>query len=212
MRMSGDDLQESDSFLTITGKAHAELKEQNSRFLAFAFPLDAPASFAVKLDDLRKQYHDATHHCFAWRAGTDRAAFRFSDDGEPSGSAGKRILSAIDHRELTNTAIVVVRYFGGVKLGVGGLSKAYAEAAALVLDKAHIERRYVLHSYRVRFPYDLTSQAHYAIEKMGAVIISREYLESPIYTVSIRASLAQALLDALAEATQRSAIAERIED
>jgi uncharacterized YigZ family protein len=210
--MSDDATRMADSFLTITARVNVELKVQNSRFLAFAFPLDAPASFSAIIDGFRKQFHDASHHTFAWRIGMDRAAFRFSDDGEPSGTAGKRILASIDHRDLTNAGIVVVRYFGGVKLGVGGLSKAYAEAADLVLERAAIERQYLLRTFRVSFPYELSSQAHYALEKTGAVIIDREYLESPVYTVSIRASLASALLDALAEATQRSAMVEPLGD
>jgi uncharacterized YigZ family protein len=199
-----------DSYLTIDAAASAELKIQNSRFLAGALPIADAAAFATQLEALRRQHYDATHHCFAWRLGMDGTQFRFSDDGEPSGTAGKRILGSIDRLQLTDVAVTVVRYFGGVKLGVGGLSKAYADAADLVLAQASIVRRYLMQRFVLRFPYDSTSQVHYAIERAGANILTREYLEHAQYTVEIRASLAGDLQRLLLDATNRTAVIEEL--
>lgn len=197
-----------DSYLTIAAAATSEWKVQNSRFLASAWPLREAASFSPQLEALKKRHYDATHHCYAWRIGLDGTQFRFSDDGEPSGTAGKRILGSIDRLQLTDTGIVVVRYFGGVKLGVGGLAKAYSDAADLVLEQAEIVRRYLMRRFLLRFPYDITSQVHYAVERAGAAILDRAYLEHTEYTVEIRASLAEELRQALLDATNRAATVE----
>jgi len=199
-----------DSYLTIAGATASELKVLNSRFLGFAWPVQTLDAFAQHLETAKKRHYDATHHCFAWRLGTDGTMFRSSDDGEPSGSAGKRILASIDRLQLTEIGVVVVRYFGGVKLGVGGLGKAYSEAAVLVLESASVVRRYRMLRFAIRFPYDLTSQVHYAIERIGAVILTREYGESSVYTVEIRASLGEELRRVVLDATQRSATIEEV--
>ncbi|MCF8226809.1 MAG: YigZ family protein [Bacteroidales bacterium] len=105
------------------------------------------------LEDLKKQYHDARHHCFAWRIGTAPPEVRASDDGEPSNSAGKPILNQIESHDLTNVVIVVVRYFGGTLLGVGGLVNAYKSAAEIAISNNRIITSYIRHSYELHFPY-----------------------------------------------------------
>src|SRR5215510_1222086 len=123
-----------DFYYTIEKEATAEFKDRGSKFIGYAFPVSSVEGFKEKLNEVKKLHPKATHHCFAYRLGLDGNAFRVSDDGEPSGSAGRPILGQIDSKQLTNTLIVVVRYFGGTLLGVPGLINAYKTAASLVLQ------------------------------------------------------------------------------
>ncbi|MBW6458807.1 MAG: YigZ family protein [FCB group bacterium] len=126
-------------FLTISAPVKSILKVKGSKFLGFAYPVEKEDEINSILASLRKQYYDATHHCYAWQLGFGKdIIFRYHDDGEPSGTAGKPIRMAISHRELTNILIVSVRYFGGTKLGTGGLARAYGQSAAETLDAATI--------------------------------------------------------------------------
>lgn len=197
-----------DEFRTIAAPAEAEIKVVGSRFLAFATPTAAPDAALAALEALRRTHYDATHHCWAWRLGMTPDAFRFSDDGEPAGTAGRRILTAIDRRTLTDLMLVVVRYFGGTKLGVGGLARAYTDAADAVLDRVTIETRFVLQTFTITFPYDQTSQVHHVLEGMGADITDRRYGDAVTYDLRIRTSRFPALLAHLAEATDRTVVVE----
>jgi len=123
---------------TIAAPAEAIYKEKRSKFLAFAYPVKNEAEIKEKIAFLKKKYHDARHHCYAYTLGTDRSSYRMNDDGEPSGTAGRPIHGQLLSKELTNVLVVVVRYFGGVKLGTGGLRVAYKLAAKEVLDYAII--------------------------------------------------------------------------
>lgn len=124
-----------------------------SKFLAFAFPVQSEFEIKEHLEALRKKYYDATHHCYAWMLGADRDRFRSFDDGEPNHSAGDPILGQIKSRQLTDTLVVVVRYFGGTKLGVGGLIHAYKLAAEAALNNARIVEKQVEVFYSLTFPY-----------------------------------------------------------
>jgi uncharacterized YigZ family protein len=197
-----------DEYRTIAAPAEAEIKIVGSRFLAFASPATSPEEAHAVLDALRRTHYDATHHCWAWRLGMTPDAFRFSDDGEPAGTAGRRILTAIDRRTLTDLMLVVVRYFGGTKLGVGGLARAYTDAADAVLDRVTIETRFVLQTFTITFPYDQTSQVHHVLEGMGADITDRRYGDAVTYDLRIRTSRSPALLAHLAEATDRTVVVE----
>ncbi|MCB9013578.1 MAG: YigZ family protein [Bacteroidales bacterium] len=144
----------SDSFLSIEQASEGFYKEKASRFLSFAFPVNDENEITQHLLELRKQYHDARHHCYAWKLGYDDNHFRANDDGEPSNSAGKPILGQIQAHDLTNILIVVVRYFGGTLLGVGGLMQAYKSAAAEAIKNASICRQYRYAIYQLHFPYE----------------------------------------------------------
>ncbi|MBL7721167.1 MAG: YigZ family protein, partial [Chitinophagaceae bacterium] len=121
-------------FKTIETTAMAEFRDRGSKFIAFIFPVSDVNDFKARLADIKKEHPKATHHCFAYRIGLDGTNFRVSDDGEPSGSAGRPILGQIDSKQLTNVLIIVVRYFGGTLLGVPGLINAYKSAAAMALQ------------------------------------------------------------------------------
>ena len=142
-----------DSYLTVAADAEAIFKEKSSKFLCYAYHVESEEEIAARLEPLRKRYYDATHHCYAWRLGPFGEKFRANDDGEPSSTAGKPILGQLLSREITDCLIVVVRYFGGTKLGVPGLIAAYKEAAAAVLDEAIIEERTVDKRIKIDFSY-----------------------------------------------------------
>lgn len=143
-----------DLFKTIENPSEGQFKDRGSRFMAFAFPVLDQEEIKQRLTELKKQYHDARHHCFAWRLGADMERYRVNDDGEPSGSAGKPILGQIHSRELTQILVVVVRYFGGTLLGVGGLINAYRTAAAAALDHAVIIEKKVEDQLVLEFGYN----------------------------------------------------------
>ena len=128
-------------------------KDQGSRFISFAYPVETEAQVKELVDSLRKEYHDARHHCYAYRLGLDGARYRMNDDGEPSSTAGRPILSQIDSAGLSDILVVVVRYFGGIKLGVPGLIKAYKTATQDALGQAARIGKTAAVSYHIEFDY-----------------------------------------------------------
>ena len=143
-----------DLYITIKHPSEGLYKEKGSKFLAFAFPVSTEADISQAMADLRKKYHDARHHCYAWRLGPEKDRFRVNDDGEPSGSAGKPIFGQIQSRNLSDVLVVVVRYFGGTLLGVGGLIRAYRAAASDALDQNTLMERRVFDTFKVDFRYE----------------------------------------------------------
>lgn len=143
----------SDTFLTIKQATEALFKEKGSRFIALAYPIGNEQEIKEKLDLLKKKYYDATHHCYAYILGKDKKNFRANDDGEPNGTAGLPILGQIKSNNLTNILIVVVRYFGGTKLGASGLVSAYKTAAAEALAQAQIVEQIVTQEICFEFEY-----------------------------------------------------------
>lgn len=147
-----------DTFLTIAAETEGIYKSKGSKFLAFAYPVDSEDEVKEKVNLLRKKYFDARHHCYAFRLGINGKRYRANDDGEPAHSAGKPILGQLLAYDLTNTLVVVVRYFGGVLLGVGGLIQAYKNAAADALSKAEIVPGIETEVYGLSFKYaDMTA-------------------------------------------------------
>ena len=140
-------------YYTIEKSSVAEFKDRGSKFIAYAYPITDITEFKEKLAALKKEHPKAVHHCFAYRIGMGGINFRVSDDGEPSGSAGRPILGQIDSKQLTNIVIIVVRYFGGTLLGVPGLINAYKTSAALALEGTSVIQKPVLINYRLQFNY-----------------------------------------------------------
>jgi uncharacterized YigZ family protein len=138
---------------TIEKPSEGYFKDRGSRFIAHAYPVHNETEVKELLEILRKEHHDARHHCYAWRIGIDPVYERANDDGEPSNSAGRPILNQIEKYDLTNVVIVVIRYFGGTLLGVGGLINAYRSAAENAITEGRIIRRNVRQSYRLSFDY-----------------------------------------------------------
>ncbi len=161
-------------YKTITQSAQAEFKDRGSRFLAYAFPLATVDEFKKRLKELKEEHPKAVHHCFGYRTGIDGTSFRSSDDGEPSGTAGKPILGQIDSKSLTNVAVIVVRYFGGTLLGVPGLINAYKTAASLSLQLAPILERPVLVTYELLFDYTHINEVRIFVKRYNASVLQNE--------------------------------------
>ena len=147
-----------DSYNMLASSGEGLYKEKGSKFLAFAFPVMNENEVKLALADIKKKYYDARHHCYAYMLNPDKSAFRSSDDGEPSGTAGKPILNQILSKDVTNVCVVVVRYFGGIKLGVSGLINAYKTAARDALDNAQVVAKTVNEVYSLRFGYPLLNE------------------------------------------------------
>lgn len=145
---------ESDVFYSIKAPSQGLYREKGSRFIAFAYPVTDTEEIKEIIDRIRKEHHDARHHCYAYMLGSDRLTWRINDDGEPSGTAGKPILGQINSAGLTDILIVVTRYFGGTLLGVSGLINAYKTAAADAIHNAVIAELTVQEHYELRFPYE----------------------------------------------------------
>lgn len=161
-------------YYTIEKPSVAEYKDKGSKFLAYAFPIQTIEDFKKRLKELKDEHPKAAHHCFAYRFGMDGNNFRSSDDGEPSGSAGKPILGQIDSKELTNVAVVVARYFGGTLLGVPGLINAYKVATSLALQLTPIIRKAVLVQYEIQFDYTLMNEVMMVVKRFECVVLQNE--------------------------------------
>ena len=188
---------ESDSYKTIERAAEAVFRDKGSRFIAYAWPVGSEAEIKEHLDTLRKKHYDATHHCYAWRLGPAGEQFRVNDDGEPSGTAGKPIMGQMLSKELTDLLIVVVRYFGGTKLGVPGLINAYRESAAAVVENCTVVERWVKAYYRVRFSYPVMNGVMKVVKDMEPDVVSQEFDNICVMTLAIRRSRTQELEDRL---------------
>lgn len=174
------------SYFTIAGPAQGSYKEKGSKFLAFAFPVETEEEIRQRREELKKQYFDARHHCYAFIIGHDGKHYRAADDGEPNHSAGDPILGQIRSHNLTNTLIVVVRYFGGTKLGVGGLIQAYKEAAADALRQAVVVAREVKTHLTLQYAYETTPEIMKLVKEFELEIQEQQFDENCRITVAIR--------------------------
>lgn len=198
-----------DSYRSIDGPARVEIKVKGSHFIAEAFPAPTAEAAEAAIEAVRRREHQATHHCTAYRVGAEGDLFRYNDDGEPSGTAGPPILRQLDARALTNTLVVVTRYFGGTKLGTGGLLRAYGDAAAAVLEACTI-RRHILHvPVRLRFAYDDTSPAMHTVSQFDAVVRETRYTDETELVVGVRRSEAAAFIEAFVNNLGGRGVAER---
>lgn len=188
-----------DSYLTISAPAKCAMRERSSKFLSYAYPVKSEEQIKEILDTLHKQYYDATHHCYAWRLGPNGEHFRANDDGEPSGTAGKPILGQLVSKEITDCLVVVVRYFGGTKLGVSGLIQAYREAAADVLDQADIIELTVDTVVRVDFSYMVMNDVMRIIKDESPKVVEQSFDNLCTITLAIRKSKAEQLLGKLSK-------------
>jgi uncharacterized YigZ family protein len=179
---------EKDSYKTISSYCSFELKIQKSHFIAQAFPFTNAKDLPKILSEVKKKYFDSAHNPFAYRIGLENDRFRFNDDGEPSGSAGKPILDCIDKFGSTNIIVVVSRYFGGVKLGVGGLKRAFFDSAEGCLQNAHIIEKYILKRVSLSFDYKYIGGIMNYIEKNSIHIIENNSDENVNLICEIRLS------------------------
>lgn len=161
-------------YFTIGQPGVAEFKDRGSKFLAYAYPIASVDDFKKALQNLKKEHPKAVHHCFAYRIGTDGNNFRVSDDGEPSGSAGRPIMGQIDSKQLVNVAVIVIRYFGGTLLGVPGLINAYKTATALALQVVPVVQKQIAVKYKIQFDYTQVNEVLQLLKQHGCEIITQD--------------------------------------
>ena len=188
-----------DTYRTIASPSEAIFKEKMSKFLAFAHPVTSAAEAKSVVASYQKKYFDARHVCWAYMLGAARTEFQSNDNGEPSGTAGKPILGQINSFELTDVVIVVVRYFGGIKLSTRGLIAAYREAARLALGDATIEERHVMSEIKFTFPYLAMNDVMKLTKIPGIKIVGQEFDNTCTMTVAIRLDDAATLKEKLSD-------------
>lgn len=189
-----------DTYRTLKAGATALRKVQGSRFIAEAVPVKGIEEVEARIEAIRSRERQATHHCMAYRLGEEGEVYRYNDDGEPSGTAGRPILRQIDARQLTNTLVVVTRYFGGTELGTGGLTRAYGDAASAALEQTPIVERVVRVPVRLRFSYDDTSPAQQVLHQFDTTVEGQAYTDVTELTARVRRSEVDAFLDSFTEA------------
>lgn len=175
-----------DEYYTIKDTSEGLYKEKGSKFIARAIPVESEEEVRKKLEDIRKEYHTARHHCYAYQLGADKGIYRVNDDGEPSGTAGRPIYNQILSKNLTNILVVVIRYFGGTKLGASGLVNAYKTSTREALENAGIISRTVNDFYEVLFDYSETNNIMKIINEHDVRIISQDFDMKCHLTFSIR--------------------------
>jgi len=175
-----------DTYLTIKSKGEGLYKEKGSKFIALVYPVATKDEIKVILANLRKEYHDARHYCYAYQLGADKKKFRVNDDGEPTNSAGQPILGQIKSNNLTNVVVVVIRYFGGKLLGVGGLINAYRTAAANALSDTKIITKTINDFYELSFAYTIINDVMRLIEEEKLTIVEQTFEADCTIRIAVR--------------------------
>lgn len=188
-----------DTFRSIAGPAHGLFRDNGSRFLAFAFPVETEAQIKEIVSSLKKEYHDARHHCYAYRLGYKADVFRANDDGEPSGSAGRQILGQIDSRGLSDVLVVVVRYFGGIKLGIPGLIRAYRNSTDDALSQAVVVEKTATVGYALEFGYMSMNAVMKVLKDMKTDARDQQFDTRCSLTVAVRLSAEEDFLSRVAD-------------
>jgi len=188
-----------DFYYTIEKPSVAEFKDRGSKFIAYAFSIDSVNDFKERLADIKKEHPKATHHCFAYRLGLDGNNFRASDNGEPSGTAGRPILGQIDSKRLTNVVVFVVRYFGGTQLGVPGLINAYKTAAALALQTTPSVQKNVMLNYNLQFDYTQMNTIMTIIRQHHCTIVKQDLQLFCSMDISIEKNRTEEVLNRLSD-------------
>lgn len=192
-------MESSDSYYSIAGESHSSVREKASRFTAYVYPVTREEEVKVHLENLKKEYYNANHHCYAYRIGhPDTAVYRIYDDGEPSGSAGKPIYGQILSRNLSDLLVVVTRYFGGTKLGIPGLIQAYKTVTSDALGLNTVITKIVTQQLSVRFPVQQMNDVMRILKQEEAVILSQDYREDYSIHFSIRKSRVETIENRLA--------------
>ena len=185
-----------DTYHMPTNTSEGIYKEKGSKFIGYAFPVFSEEDVKERLEKVRKKEYAARHYCYAYTLHPDKSAWRANDDGEPTNTAGKPILGQIQSKDLTNILIVVVRYFGGIKLGVGGLITAYRAAAADALENISIEKRFVKEIYEVAFQYPQMNEVMRLVKDKSLEVVNQDFQIDCKLIFAIRKSQADAVVAA----------------
>ena len=184
-----------DAYRSVAARAEGLFKDNGSRFIAFVYPVETEAEVTEIVSALRKEYHDARHHCYAYRLGYQGDVFRASDDGEPSGSAGRPILGQIDSAGLSDVLVVVVRYFGGIKLGIPGLIRAYKTSTSDAIAHAQVVEKVAGVNYRLDFGYLSMNAVQKALKDLDLPQKNQDFGERCSLTTRVRLSLEDSFRD-----------------
>lgn len=196
-----------DLFHTIEMAARIETKVKGSRFMAESETVNSTDEARQFLETVRKREHSATHHCYAWRVGLfDKTTFKYSDDGEPNGTAGKPIYDSLCGTEVVNVIVVVTRYYGGTKLGTGGLARAYGEAAKLVMEKSGRRQQFLTERFRITAGHNFYDQINRLLRREGAEIIDSKFSDNVSLLYDVRLSNATSLKEQIIELTGGKAV------
>jgi uncharacterized YigZ family protein len=199
-----------DTYFTIQREATAEIKVKGSRFIAESRLVKTVEEATGRLEGIRKREYQATHHCPAYHIGLGNdAVFKYSDDGEPSGTAGKPIYDVIAGRDLTNILVVVTRYFGGTKLGTGGLVRAYGDAAKAVLDKSGVKENYLTSQYHLELDFTYFNSIQQLINKLEIRTLNSEFTDAVSLDIAVRLSREEQFCSEFVELTQGKAHLEK---
>ncbi|MFN5223580.1 MAG: IMPACT family protein [Bacteroidota bacterium] len=175
----------SNDYQTIQGSSQGEYREKGSLFIGYAFRVENESDIKNLVESIKKEHPKANHHCYAFILGPGQQAYRFSDDREPSGTAGRPILAAIKSADLTNILIVVVRYFGGTLLGVQGLVRSYRAAAESALNSAKTIRILITEKFKITFPYSRTGEIELLLNKVQASVFQRNMAENCAWELEV---------------------------
>lgn len=178
----------SDTYLSISGESRSTFRDKASRFIGLAIPVESEEEAKLKLEAIRKEYYDANHHCYAYRIGATGDVYRVNDDGEPSGTAGRPIHGQILSKGLSDILVVVIRYFGGTKLGVPGLIHAYKTTSAEALSEARIIQKIITEKLMITFGYPRMNKVMRILKDDGVSILSQQFDESCRMVVAVRKS------------------------
>lgn len=174
-------------------------KDKGSKFYGYAFPVHSEEEITLHIENLKKEHHKARHWCYAWRMGDSYEQYRINDDGEPSGSAGLPIYGQIQSKEVTNILIVVVRYFGGTKLGMSGLVTAYKTAAQWVLEQSEIVTKTIDNKYQLKFSYTDMNKVQRIFKQMPVEILSQQMEMDCTFEIGIRKSECEKVIETIEE-------------
>ena len=186
-----------DTFFSISSPSEGLFKDNGSRFIALAYPVETEEEIKGIIDSLKKEYHDARHHCYACRLGLNGSRFRANDDGEPSGSAGRQILGQLDSAGLSDVLVVVVRYFGGIKLSIPGLIRAYRTSTSGALSKAEVVEKVAGKNYRLTFDYLAMNDVMKVLKDLNIPQSNQDFGTSCSLDVRVRLSQEKDFLDRL---------------
>jgi len=189
----------SDVYYEVERDAEFVLRERGSKFFAFVYGVKSDLEIKEKLEGLKREYPDATHHCYAWVMGARGEARRANDDGEPGNSAGRPILRSILSAGVTNVLVVVVRYFGGTLLGIPGLIESYGGAAESALRAAGRSEKFIEENYEISSAFEHEQEIHRLIAKYGARVLGSEYMEQVCYRVAVKAGVGRDFEKALSD-------------
>lgn len=185
------------TFRTIQTPSKGSYREKGSKFLSFAYPVESEEEIKTRINLLKKEYFDARHHCFAWILGAEKDRYRAFDDGEPGHSAGNPILGQIRSKDLTDLLIVVVRYFGGVKLGVGGLINAYKMAAEDALNHAMVIEKEITMTIHLSYEYSSTPEVMRLVKEFDLLILHREFQTDCHLTANLKLRFKDSFMEQL---------------